>query len=481
MQNNMSQRVFKAMSIFSGVQFVNILTAIVRAKFIVLWMGAVGVGLFTVFNNVLTTLLTLSQLGLRNSAVRDISQATPATFPRTVHIVRRLSLWLGLAGMALMILCSPWLSLAYFEGYDHTLWFALLAPAVLLSALIAGEQAIFQGTRRFKLMANTGVLTAVGGTLLSLPVYYFFRLDSFVPAILIFTFVGWIGIHLWRVRTPMPESAIGAKRVWNDGRAMLSLGIYMTASTFVTQGVSLLFISYLTAHGGLDEVGYFQSGFTIVNQYVGLIFTAISMEYYPRLAAAAHSPRAMSLFVSHETVLVLALLAGIGSMFIVCNRLVIYILYDSSFDCITPFITLAMIGTVFKCVSWCVAMVILAKGDGRTYIITESVSSLIYLGVNIIAYNLAGIAGMGYAYIIWFLCYLTIVYIVYRWRYGYKLSRGAWLMTIAVSAALTLTVILYNCFGEWGAAPVALVCMVGTLMCVGRLLRGRKATADTAH
>ena len=47
---NLSATVLKAMSIFGGVQVITIICSIIRTKLVAIWIGAVGVGLFGLYN-----------------------------------------------------------------------------------------------------------------------------------------------------------------------------------------------------------------------------------------------------------------------------------------------------------------------------------------------------------------------------------------------------------------------------------------------
>lgn len=74
-RNSISRMAMKAMGIFGGVQMIGIICSIVRTKLVALWIGPVGVGLFGLFNQALDMLNTATNLGIRQSSVRDISQA----------------------------------------------------------------------------------------------------------------------------------------------------------------------------------------------------------------------------------------------------------------------------------------------------------------------------------------------------------------------------------------------------------------------
>ena len=148
-RDGMSRVILKAMGIFGGVQVLSILCSVIRTKLVALWIGPVGVGLFGLFNQALEMINTATNLGVRNSSVRDISQAVEhrdsSHIARVVTVVRRWSLWLGLGGALLTVAIAPALSRFTFGDFNHTWSFVALSLAVLFMALTNGEYAVLQG------------------------------------------------------------------------------------------------------------------------------------------------------------------------------------------------------------------------------------------------------------------------------------------------------------------------------------------------
>ena len=128
----------KAMGLFGGVQVAGILCSIIRTKLVALWIGPVGIGLFGLFNNALEMISTGTNLGIRSSSVRDISQAMDRSdkslIARMVTVVRKWSMWLGLAGALLTLMLAPLLSQVTFGDSMHIWGFVALSVAVLLQA-----------------------------------------------------------------------------------------------------------------------------------------------------------------------------------------------------------------------------------------------------------------------------------------------------------------------------------------------------------
>lgn len=138
-------RILKVLGIFSGVQGMQMLCSIVRIKLVAMWIGAAGIGLFGIFNSAMEMISTLSQLGLRTSAVRAIAGTPRHNVHAVVLAVRRWAWLLGLAGALVTLALAVPLSRFSFGDSDHAWGFALLSVTILLSALSAAEGAVFQG------------------------------------------------------------------------------------------------------------------------------------------------------------------------------------------------------------------------------------------------------------------------------------------------------------------------------------------------
>jgi len=441
-----SSRVLKAVSVFGGVQMTTILCGIVKVKLIALWLGPVGVGLFGIFNGAVDMISSVSQLGVRSSAVKDIAAArqSPAEGV-TVTVVRRWGWLLGIFGALLMLAAAPLLSHKTFGDSDHTTSFMLLAAAMLLGAVSMSEQVVMQGLDRLGNLARSTVWSAIVGLAVTAPMYYFWHLDSIIPSILTYYVVILITVGVYRIRGVNAGRGIGAGETLRRGIGFIKLGFCMTVADALSQLMSYVFIAWLNNAGGGGEVGYYQAGFTIVNRYTGLLLTAVAVEYFPRLASVASSQRKLNAFVANEALLLTIITLPCVLFFISFAHVIISLLYSDEFSVAVPFVTVAMVGVVMRCMSYCMSYVILAKGDGRTFIITESVSSVAGLALNVAGYMMFGIDGLGVSYTLWYLLYLLMVSEVYFRRYRLRLPRrllllgGAALILTAASAAIGIT------------------------------------------
>ncbi|MDE6581008.1 MAG: oligosaccharide flippase family protein, partial [Duncaniella sp.] len=349
-RKSLSRLVLRAMGVFGGVQSLQILCSIIRMKLVSLWIGPAGVGLFSIFNSAIDLVSSATQLSLRNSAVRDIAASkgkSSAVRAAIVTIVRRWGWLLGMAGAVVMLMASPLLSRITFGDFSHSIQYAVLSVSVFLAALISSEGAILQGLERYKPLALGSLWGTLGGLIVSIPLYFFARIDSIVPSLILYSLFTAGALLYYRASDMRPSHRITMRETLETGRSFLMLGGFMTIATFVEQLCNYIFISYLNVTDSDVGVGYYQAGYTLVNRYVGLLFVALAMEYYPRMSRVADSMMRSRVYVSHEISLIMIMLVPVATIFISASQLIVKILYSAEFVMILPFVVTAMAGMVF--------------------------------------------------------------------------------------------------------------------------------------
>ncbi|MCM1068153.1 MAG: oligosaccharide flippase family protein [Muribaculaceae bacterium] len=453
-----TQKILKVLSVFGGVQAVGILCSVVRTKLAALWLGPAGVGLMAIYNSTMDLLAKTSQLNLDQSAVRDIAmvRSDAGQTASVVAAVRKLSRTIGIVCTLLAALCSPLISEVAFGDRSHTLAFAALSLWIFFAIMTNGEYAVLRGLDRLRPMAKASLWAAVVSIVLAVPLLYFLRIDAVVPLFLVYYGVQWAFAMRFRARD-ISRVRITLKQAWRSSRDMLRLGAYMTLSNTVTLLASGAFVIYLNRSFGEDTVGIYQSGYTLINTYVGIIFTAIVMEYYPRLSTVIAHRRRTEVVVSHEIKVAQCVLMPVAVAFICCSPLVIRILYTSAFEAALPYVAVGASGVFFRAASWCVAYTILARGDGRIFVVTELASAVVYLALHIPLFATFGFKGLGVAYVLWYGIYFAVVWAVYRYRYGLRLRPGIALLTLGGFAAALLTLAACALAGPWITLPAVLL------------------------
>ena len=470
-KEGISRTIVKSMGLFGGVQIANILCAIIRTKLVAVWIGPAGIGLFSLFNNAAEMVSSITSLGIRNSAVRDVAVAAEShdalRLGRVIAVIKHWSWFVSIFGAAVMIAIAPLLSDFTFGSYSRTWDFILLSCVLMFYGLVNGEQTILQGVSSLRRLAHASVWGVAAGLLVSIPLFYFWGIDSIVTSIVLYQAM--LLLFTWIFRHKDYECVkLSVKEAFTEGKEFVKLGIFLTLSGFVTTLFSYAFSVYLNRTAGTAEVGFFQAGYTLVNKYVGLIFTAIGMEYYPRLARIHNSRMRMRVFVSQEINISVLVLMPIVALFVLLREVMVSVLYSGEFSVIVHYISWAIAGSFFRAYSWCMAFVVLAKGDGRTYLTMETASAVFGFVLNVLFYHYWGLTGLGVSNVVWYFLYCIIVGIVYFRKYRFSISLAATASTV-IAFAVSIVVVIFVDAGLLIAA--GLLSAIIVFLCLHRIIK----------
>src|SRR5581483_8988002 len=127
-------QILKSSVLIGGSQVMNVLIGIVRTKITAILLGPGGVGLMGVYSSIADLTRSVAEVGINSSGVRQIAEAVGTgdqkQIARTVFVLRRVSVFLGLIGaLILLVFCRP-ISIKTFDTPDKVGAVALLSLAV---------------------------------------------------------------------------------------------------------------------------------------------------------------------------------------------------------------------------------------------------------------------------------------------------------------------------------------------------------------
>lgn len=419
-----TRRVLRVGALFSGTKIVTILCGLVKWKLVAVWLGTAGAGLFGILGSALDTTSALAGLQLRQSAVREVAAIrVPGLLARLAALVRSWSLFCGLSGAILLSALSPMLA-EWILGSAGLWWqFALLAFALLANVIADGELALLQGSGRFASVARIVLCSSVGGVIVSVPLFRWLGYASVPLSFVAYGVSTLVAALWWRLRTP--RVAVSFTEARREGSAFARLGVCMAVAIFFTNVAQLVFMSWLNHTASTHVVGLYQAGATLSLRYAGILFAAVAVEFYPRLASVAASRRRTSVFVSHEIVILMGVIVPAVLFFLAFKELIVRLLYSAGFEPMVPMAAWAVVGSVPRAVSFSMAYTILARGRGRLYMLVEGIDALIGLALNIGCYLLWGLVGLGVAVAVWYSSYILLCGFVYYRIFRLRLSRSA--------------------------------------------------------
>ena len=418
-------QVLKYTGIFGGVQGLNVIVSLVRNKLAAILLGPAGMGLVSLFNATVAFISQATGFGISMSAVRHISELTEsgdeAQRAYYIKVVRAWSLLAALLGVLVCVAIGPFLSSNTFAWGNLTLHFILLAPAVGMIAVTAGETAILKGTRQLKPLVVVQTFTILATLILTVPAYYFFGQAGIVPVIVLMALVTLLFTvnYSWRL---YPLQLSGSKGILGDGMEMIRLGVAFTLAGIVGAGSEMLIRSWLNLQGDLDAVGLYNAGYMITVTYASMVFSAMEADYFPRLSAVNGDVAATNETVNKQTEVTLLIIAPMLVGMIVLLPVLTPLLLSEKFMPIVAMTQVAALAMFFKAITLPAAYITLARGYSLIYLSLETAYFIVFVLLVMYGYRHWGLLGTGIAITAANVFDFFMIHTVAYFRYGYKMS-----------------------------------------------------------
>ena len=420
------RQIFKATSLFGGVQAFNILISIIRSKIVAVLLGPTGMGIAELFTSTTGLVSEITNLGLGTSAVRDVAAANEGgnthKVSRVVTVFRRLVWITGALGAVVTLILSPLLSQLSFGNKNYTIAFIWLSVTLLFNQLTSGQNVLLQGMRKLQYLAKANMWGSALGLVVSVPIYYFWRIDGIVPAIILSSVLALVLAWYFAAKVKIAKIKVDRNDTIHEGKGMLGMGFIISLSGMIGMGTSYILRIYISNIGGVEAVGLYSAGFAIISSYVGLVFKAMSTDYYPRLAGVAHDNSQASMLINQQAEVAILILAPILTIFLIFINWVILLLYSEKFIPVNAMIHWAALGIYFKAASWSMAFIQLAKGASNLFFWNGLTSSVYILGLNIIGYKLFGLEGLGISFLFGYMIFFLHIYFVVKHKFNFSFN-----------------------------------------------------------
>lgn len=428
------QQILKTTSLFGSVQVFSILISIVRNMFIANFIGPIGMGIAALLNSTLSIISGFSGLGLEMSGVKHISESYDEndlnSVSKQVAIVRRIALITGVIGAILAVIFSKWLSVLTFGNDDYTFSFVFIAITLLFKQLTSAENVVLQGLRKLKDLAKASFYGNLVGLLFSIPIYYFYKIDSIVPTIIIAAFSSMIFALVFARKIKFERRKVTNNELVTDGKSIIKLGLALTFSGLITLIVAHLIQLYLNFSNGIEVVGFYNAGFTLLNSYVGILFVAMSTDYYPRLSAICNDNNKLNEVVLQQIYIGVLIITPIIIVFFALSDEIIRLLFSTKFKAIVMMVSIGIFGMLFKIASFSIGYMVLAKADSKLFIKTSLGFNLLYLLLSILGYHYFGLIGLGVAFTLQYIFHLIILSIIAKKRYNFNFNNEVVLLFV---------------------------------------------------
>lgn len=417
----------KSASIFGGVQLFQIIIGIVRSKFIAILLGPLGIGISGIFQSTIALITAVTGFGLSTSSIKSISSAlTEADEEKVGQIVavfKKLIFCTGLFATIVTLMLSSLLSKITFGNYNYTCAFAILSITLLINQISEGFSVLIRAKREVKLIAKSSIVGSALGLLGTIPLYYFFKINGIVPAIILTSFISFLLNYYFSEKVSFKKVKVGFVEFKAESKGMIKLGIMISLSNVISLLFYYILRVYINSSGSTIDVGLYTAGFAMINTYVGMIFNAMATEYFPKLSEVANDTLEMNATVNQQAEIALLIISPLLVFFIFFSVWVIKLLYSVSFLGITQMVILSASGMIFKLLSWAITFIFLAKGASKFYLTSETFFNILMLILNLVGYKYFGLTGLGVSFLISYVVYTLQVFYVAKKYFAYNIDK----------------------------------------------------------
>ncbi|MBQ7423007.1 MAG: oligosaccharide flippase family protein [Prevotella sp.] len=455
--------ILKYTGLFGGIQGLGILVSIIRNKLVAVILGPQGVGLISLFNTTLKFMSDSTNFGISMSAVKSLSEdfdkGDEQKTLHTIKIIRSLSLLTALIGILLCLLLSPFLSRFTFSWQGHVLHFLCLSPIVGIMAITGGELAILKGVRQLRQLASISVYNMLAALVISTPIYFFFGNKGIIPSLILMALAQMLLTIGCSYRLYPPRFS-NKRRVLGEGINMIKLGLAFVLAGILGSGANLLIQSYLSNKAMIDTVGLYSTGYTMTMTYVGLVFSAMETDYFPRLSSFGSLGVAFNQTVNRQIEVMLLLVSPMLVFFMIALPVLLPLFYSGNFMSAIGMTHIVIIAMYFRAWALPVQYIPLARGDSASYLLLEAIYDVLFVVLVIFFFSHFGLTGAGVGIVMATILDLAATLLYARWKYSYTVS-----MNVSLYMALQLPIgILAYCLTY--VQDLTLYWGIGTLLII---------------
>ena len=445
-------QIVKSTGLLGGVQGITLFVSLVKNKVIAVLLGTSGIGLISVLNSIITMVGSFTNIGISSSAVREVAEVIDQkdNLQLVIKKVRNWSALTAIIGTLIGLISAPLLSVLTFNNYDYTFSLMMLSPVIGLTSFSGGELALLKGIRRLNQIALISIYGSILVICISIPLYCWLGMEGIVSSLL-FSAIAMACLTAHYSFKYMPLKISDYSFVYlRKGSNLIKLGISMVFAAILGSLVEYIIRLIMLKSGDTSMVGLYNAGYAIVVTYAGLIFVAMSTDYFPRLSAVNRDTKQMMILINRQI-----------EILVLFSPLIIPLLYADSFLPVVGMIQFASLNLLLRAFIWPIEYAALAKGDSLLYLFQEFSYNVFFVLVFLLGYDFFEIKGAGLALSVSAIFNLIVVSLVGYFRYGYIISKEVFNIVLLIIPfyVSAIIIILLNISGilYWGISSICVI------------------------
>lgn len=415
----------KSSGIVALVQVFQMAFGVLRNKVVALLIGASGFGVWSIFHSFIEMCSSFSSFGLDQGGVREIAKNSDSAdkIGKCIFTFRVAIFSMSiLAGGVMFALARPinyWL----FDSADYVLGVRVIALLICVNGVAKGGYAILNGVRAIRYLAMSQIISAVIGSIGAIAIIYFFKESGIPYALSVVTVsmavVTFLYIRKLRIKTVVPDR----QEFRSILKLLLHLGLGFTIAGIIASVMTLCSRGYLSSHYSMDAVGIYQSAWTISNLYIGVILTAMGVDFMPRLSKVCNDDCRVNELIDKQIEFGICLASVGATIVMLLAPYILTLLYSSEFTVGTTIIRWQILGVILRIIAFPFSYAIMAKGKPMQYALIQILFWTGDFGLLVLFSTLWGFDALGANYFVAYIGYMIMTYWACRRNSHYVMSR----------------------------------------------------------
>jgi O-antigen/teichoic acid export membrane protein len=460
------QSILKATGVFGFLQILKLIISVITSKFVAVFLGPYGIGLVSLLTNAASLISSITsfeslKVGTREIALHSAEDDT-TELSKSIQNLQRIALLVGVFGALVSILFSETLSNFIFGSSDKKQWFYVLGIYFVITGFANARMAILQGVNQIKTLAWCNIIIAFFTAIGSVLMYYYLKMEGIIWVVLYTSVVTLLVTTYFTKHYTFQFSFTNLNEFIKQSSPIMKLGFVLSINLILGQICFFIIRLYLNEGGASSSVlGFYQVNTIIIVNYLGLIFNAMSYDFYPKLTAIHSEPKKVNELVNSQIEIALLLVTPAIIFLYIFGPFLIEILFTKEFRVTFFILKLAVISVVLKSISMPMAYLILAKGDRWQYFKQELLGDVLNVTLTIFLYQHLGLEGIGLAYIVNYTIYGVYVYYVVKTKYYFAFHNQCFkLIKVSVLLAISGALIVIFVEDNWSTIVLSILLLL---------------------
>jgi O-antigen/teichoic acid export membrane protein len=450
-ENSKSYRsIVKATGVFGTMQVFRTLISIVSSKFVAVYVGPIGFGLLSLLTNAVNIIVAITNFEFLTVATREVALVTHSAdksqLSKTIALLQRMAVIIGVFGAVLSAIFCRVLSNLTFGSPNKQHWFLMLSFYLLIISFSNARMAILQGVNNIRILALCNIVIAFVTAIGSVIIYYFLRIEGIIYVMLYSAIVLFIVTFYFTRQYTFKINSLGFKEFYDKSTPIFKFGFFMALNLILGQICNFIIKLYLNDSGASSQVlGYYEVSTVILINYLGLIFNAMSFDFYPKLTAVSFDNEKVKQLVNNQIEIALILVTPAIIFLYLAAPFLIRLLYTKEFLSTFLILKIALFSVILKAVIFPLGYIVLVKGNKKLFFKQALFSDMLNLIFSIGLYKYYGLLGLGIAFFLNYAIYAVYVYDMVKRHYGFSFIESCRkLIAVSLIFGFLAIVVIYS-------------------------------------